>query len=109
MAEEPLAVTLYDLAGAEADRRFSPFCWRTKMALAHKGLDVETVDGTAIRAPGKPPWAGGPWAVGSTHPGWKPWMADGKPGNGNGRAGAPGQSKDKASDDEPEPSESPGS
>ena len=43
MAEEPLAVTLYDLAGAEADRRFSPFCWRTKMALAHKGLDAETV------------------------------------------------------------------
>ncbi len=43
-------------------------------------LDVETVDGTAIRAPGKPPWAGGPWVVGPTHPGWKPWMADGKPG-----------------------------
>jgi glutathione S-transferase len=38
-----MAITLYDLAGAEADRRFSPFCWRTKMALAHKGLDVETV------------------------------------------------------------------
>lgn len=38
-----MAITLYDLAGAEADRRFSPFCWRTKMALAHKGLEVETV------------------------------------------------------------------
>ncbi len=38
-----MAITLYDLAGAEADRRFSPFCWRIKMALAHKGLDVETV------------------------------------------------------------------
>ena len=38
-----MAVTLYDLAGAEADRRFSPFCWRTKMALAHKGIEVETV------------------------------------------------------------------
>jgi glutathione S-transferase len=38
-----MAITLYDLAGAEADRRFSPFCWRTRMALAHKGLDVETV------------------------------------------------------------------
>jgi glutathione S-transferase len=38
-----MAVTLYDLAGAEADRRFSPFCWRTKMALAHKGLEVETI------------------------------------------------------------------
>jgi glutathione S-transferase len=34
---------LYDLAGAEADRRFSPYCWRTKLALAHKGLEVETI------------------------------------------------------------------
>lgn len=38
-----MAITLYDLAGADADRRFSPFCWRTRMALAHKGLDVDTV------------------------------------------------------------------
>ncbi len=38
-----MAITLYDLAGADAERRFSPFCWRTKMALAHKGLDVATV------------------------------------------------------------------
>lgn len=34
---------LYDLAAAEDDRRFSPFCWRTRMALAHKGLPVSTV------------------------------------------------------------------
>jgi glutathione S-transferase len=38
-----MAITMYDLAGTEADRRFSPFCWRTRMALAHKGLDVATV------------------------------------------------------------------
>lgn len=38
-----MAIILYDLAGAEADRRFSPFCWRARMALAHKGLEVETV------------------------------------------------------------------
>lgn len=38
-----MPITMYDLAGAEADRRFSPFCWRTKMALAHKGLEVETI------------------------------------------------------------------
>jgi hypothetical protein len=65
----------------------------------HEGsteLDVETVDGTAIRAAGKPPWAGGPWAVGSIHPGGKPWMADGKPGHG--RDKAPGQNKDKSPD-----------
>jgi glutathione S-transferase len=34
---------LYDLAGAEDDRRFSPYCWRAKMALKHKGLEFETV------------------------------------------------------------------
>jgi glutathione S-transferase len=38
-----MAIILYDLAGSEAERRFSPFCWRSKMALAHKGLSVETV------------------------------------------------------------------
>ena len=38
-----MAITMYDLAGAEAERRFSPFCWRSRMALAHKGLEVETV------------------------------------------------------------------
>ena len=34
---------LYDLAGADPARRFSPFCWRIRMALAHKGLEVETI------------------------------------------------------------------
>ena len=38
-----MAITMHDLAGADADRRFSPFCWRARMALAHKGLEVETV------------------------------------------------------------------
>src|ERR1700733_13700514 len=38
-----MAITMYDLAGTEANRRFSPYCWRAKMALAHKGLEVETV------------------------------------------------------------------
>jgi hypothetical protein len=62
-------------------------------------LDVATVDGKAIRAAGKPPWAGGPKVVGKTHPGWK----DGKTGKGHGRghgkAGAPGQLKDKTHPD----------
>ena len=38
-----MSITLYDLAGAEDDRRFSPFCWRIKMALAHKSLPVQDV------------------------------------------------------------------
>jgi glutathione S-transferase len=38
-----MAIQLYDLAGAEEDRRFSPYCWRVKMALQHKGLEFETI------------------------------------------------------------------
>ena len=34
-------MTLYDLAGADPELRFSPYCWRTKFALAHKGLTVD--------------------------------------------------------------------
>ena len=56
-------------------------------------IDVSAVDGKAIRAPGKPPWAGGPWVVGPTHPGWKSWMAGGKPGKGG--ANAPDETKDE--------------
>ena len=36
-------IRLYDLAGADPERRFSPYCWRTKLAIAHKGLSVATV------------------------------------------------------------------
>lgn len=38
-----MTIKLYDLAGEDAALRFSPFCWRTKMALKHKGLAFETV------------------------------------------------------------------
>jgi glutathione S-transferase len=38
-----MTITLYDLAGAEDERRFSPYCWRTRLALAHKGLAVDAV------------------------------------------------------------------
>jgi glutathione S-transferase len=38
-----MAIKLYDLAAAEDDRRFSPYCWRVKMALLHKGLGFETI------------------------------------------------------------------
>ena len=33
-------------------------------------VDVRSVDGTVIRADGKPPWAGGWKRVGKIHPGW---------------------------------------
>jgi glutathione S-transferase len=35
-----MAIVMYDLVGQD-DRRFSPHCWRTRMALAHKGLEHE--------------------------------------------------------------------
>lgn len=38
-----MAVQMYDLAGNDPGRRFSPFCWRIKLALAHKGLDFEAI------------------------------------------------------------------
>jgi len=38
-----MTIQLYELAAAEEDRRFSPYCWRIRMALAHKGLAVETL------------------------------------------------------------------
>jgi glutathione S-transferase len=34
---------LYELTGADDSCRFSPYCWRVRLALAHKGLPVETV------------------------------------------------------------------
>lgn len=38
-----MSIKLYDLAGAEDDRRLSPPCWQVKMALKHKGLDAEEI------------------------------------------------------------------
>lgn len=38
-----MPITLYDLAGDDEDLRFSPHCWRVRMALVHKGLAFETV------------------------------------------------------------------
>jgi len=38
-----MALKLFELVGTDATRPFSPFCWRTRMALAHKGLGVESI------------------------------------------------------------------
>jgi len=53
---------MHDLAGEDPDVRFSPYCWRTRFALAHKGLPVETVpwrftdhDAIAFSGQGKVP------------------------------------------------------
>jgi glutathione S-transferase len=46
-----MAILFYDLAG-QGDRRFSPNCWRTRMALVHKGLDHEARGVRFIDIPG---------------------------------------------------------
>jgi glutathione S-transferase len=38
-----MSMKLYELAGADPDLRFSPYCWRTRLALAHKGLSAEGI------------------------------------------------------------------
>jgi len=38
-----MAIVLYELAGADPGLRFSPYCWRSRMALAHKDLTVRTI------------------------------------------------------------------
>lgn len=37
-----MTIELFELVGRD-DRRFSPYCWRTRMALEHKGLAYETI------------------------------------------------------------------
>lgn len=38
-----MSITVYDLCGADEGLRFSPTCWRTKLALAHKKLAFDAV------------------------------------------------------------------
>ena len=38
-----MTLKLFELVGTDAGRPFSPYCWRTRMALAHKGLSAESI------------------------------------------------------------------
>jgi glutathione S-transferase len=38
-----MAIILYELAAADPAIRFSPYCWRTRLALAHKHLTAQTL------------------------------------------------------------------
>jgi hypothetical protein len=75
-------------------------------------IEVDTVDGVAVRPPGKPPWAGGWSRVGAIHPGWSAVKAERFKAK-FGDCFPPGQCKDKPGrgadegDDvaEPEPTE----
>ena len=73
----------------------------------HEGsseLDVETVNGTAIRAAGKPPWAGGWKVVGEKHPGWAQWKVDKHAAKDAAKAAAGHGRPDWAGPKSPEPS-----
>ncbi|APQ10696.1 glutathione S-transferase [Pseudomonas oryzihabitans] len=68
---------LYELTGADDSCRFSPYCWRVRLALAHKGLPVETLawrfhekEAIAFSGQGKVPvlvdgeqWVSDSWAI----------------------------------------------
>ena len=38
-----MTIQIYELCGADETVLFSPHCWKTRMAVAHKGLDYETL------------------------------------------------------------------
>jgi hypothetical protein len=59
-------------------------------------IEVDTVDGTALREPGRPPWAGGWKVVGESHPGWSQDKAD----RFNGGCWPPGHCKGNSQTDE---------
>jgi len=73
----PLPLRLYELTGADDFCRFSPYCWRIRLALAHKGLPVETIawrfhekEAIAASGQGKVPvlvdgeqWVSDSWAI----------------------------------------------
>ncbi|TJW83556.1 MAG: glutathione S-transferase family protein [Mesorhizobium sp.] len=46
-----MTILFYDLVGHDAHRPFSPHCWKTKMALAHKGLDATKVPTRFLEVP----------------------------------------------------------
>ncbi len=46
-----MTIALYDLVGRDPQRPFSPHCWKVAFALAHKGLDFESVPTTFTAVP----------------------------------------------------------
>lgn len=87
-----------------------PFVGKSVTVTGEKAADSTTVDvtavnGTALRAEGKPPWAGGWKRVGQAHPGWSQAKADRAKAKAAGDCFPPGQCKHKAAN--PAPSTNP--
>ena len=76
-----------------------------EVAAGETDVEVTSVDGVALREPGKPPWAGGWKRVGQLHPGWSQDKADRFKAKFGG-CFPPGQCKDKPEKGSDEPEES---
>ena len=71
-------------------------------------VDVVSVDGKALREPGRPPWAGGWKQVGKVHPGWSQEKADRWAAKMQAKGAdcwPPGHCKDKTKDAAPDADE----
>jgi hypothetical protein len=91
-----------------------PFVGKTVTIVGEQSgdeVDVVSVDGTTLRAPGKPPWAGGWKTVGKIHPGWSQAKADRQAAKVKARAACaaavPCKTKVAEPDESAEPSEAP--
>ncbi len=47
-----MTILLYELCGADEEILFSPHCWKTRMSLAHKGLEFQSVPTSFTEIPG---------------------------------------------------------
>jgi predicted heme/steroid binding protein len=96
--------TVYDLSAGPPwfwgdDHPLAPFVGESvtvdgEQAEGSDEVDVLAVNGTEVRAAGRPPWAGGWKAVGERHPGWSQAKAD-RLADRFGDCFPPGQCKDK--------------
>ncbi len=66
----PFVGTSVTVTGAADDGTPSASAPDAAKADGVPSFDVFSIDGTVIREPGKPPWAGGPAVVGERHPGF---------------------------------------
>lgn len=81
------------------DYPLKPYVGRNVTVVGEKAdgsneVEVISIDGTALREPGKPPWAGGWKRVGEKHPGWSQDKAERQKAK-FGDCFPPGQCKEK--------------
>lgn len=94
-----------------ADHPLKPYVGKSvrvegEVAEGSTEVEVISVDGVALREPGKPPWAGGWKVVGEAHPGWSQEKADRFDAK-FGDCFPPGQCKDKPNQGGPGDDEAP--